>query len=129
MTTQPHPEPSEEASSLPVPRSIEGLMRGEPDAEDFGIPSEFATRAENYARWVATQSLKVAMPSELPNCVAALSSAKREAEPLTDAKVIAMNPYLNDEGRRALWLAAFRMAEKHHGITAASQVEPEDKHG
>jgi hypothetical protein len=58
---------------------------------------------------------------------AALSSAKREAEPLTDAKVIAMNPYLNDEGRRALWLAAFRMAEKHHGITTASQVEPEDK--
>lgn len=58
---------------------------------------------------------------------AALSSAKREAEPLTDAKVIAMNPYLNDEGRRALWLAAFRMAEKHHGITAASQVEPEEK--
>lgn len=47
----------------------------------------------------------------------------------SDTQVIAMNPYLNDEGRRALWLAAFRMAEKHHGIAAASQVEPEDKHG
>jgi hypothetical protein len=48
---------------------------------------------------------------------------------LSDTQVIAMNPYLNDEGRRALWLAAFRFAERHHGITTASQVEPEEKHG
>jgi hypothetical protein len=89
-TKQPHPEPSEEASSLPVPRSIEGMMRGEPDAEDFGIPSEFATRAENYARWVATQSLKVAMPlteHELRDIEAAARSALKAA-PVVDVERI-----------------------------------------
>jgi hypothetical protein len=59
--------------------------------------------------------------------LAALASPSPATGALTDTQVIAMNPYLNDDGRRALWLAAFRFAERHHGITAASQVEPEDK--
>jgi hypothetical protein len=92
-----------------------------PPPQATGAPAEFI------ANWAPPKGHPARPKFDLE--FAALSSAKREAEPLTDAKVIAMNPYLNDEGRRALWLAAFRMAEKHHGITAASQVEPEEKHG
>jgi hypothetical protein len=104
-TTQPHPEPSEEASILPVPRSIEGMIRGEPDAEDFGIPSEFATRAENYARWVATQSLKVAMPlteHELRDIEAAARSALKAAPVVDVERIMALAEAYADEVNKYL---------------------------
>lgn len=57
---------------------------------------------------------------------AALSSAKREAEPLTETKI--------EEGFPKSWLSGYtqfeagvRFAECHHGITAAAKVEPEEK--
>jgi hypothetical protein len=102
----------------PVPRSIEGMIRGEPDAEDFGIPSEFATRAENYARWVATQSLKVATPLTEHELRDIWTTCDR---PNSNA--------LHWWGEENLILAFARAIEAAHGIAAASQVEPEEKHG
>ena len=51
------------AAPEPVARNIKDVIRGEPDAEDFGVPAEFASRAENYARYVVST---LAAPQPLP---------------------------------------------------------------
>lgn len=78
---------------------------------DFESPDQ----RMNYARGLAAK-------------LNALSSAKREAEPLTPDQA-------NNVWRRWIaaghvqcdWLSLLRLTEAAHGITAASQVEPEDK--
>jgi hypothetical protein len=94
-------------------------------AEEFAEVCILARNVNAPIRIAARSGLHAAIDR-----LAALASPPPQATgALSDTQVIAMNPYLNDEGRRALWLAAFRFAERHYGITAASKVEPEEKHG
>lgn len=107
------------ALSEPSERQLLALACRDVDAADTMLPVQRASqvrvgreRWESFLREGAT-----------------LSSAKREAEPLT----MKQKSDLFDQAcavTYTVWddfIAGLEAAEAHHGITAASQVEPEDK--